>query len=97
MVQYVQIDQRGQAKNENSRFTAEENRMHLPNGFEIVILLVIVLILFGAGRVGKLGGELGTAIREFRKGLAGDEPTSTPTTPPTAPTSDPTKLPPTSS
>lgn len=71
--------------------------MHLPNGFEIVILLVIVLILFGAGRVGKLGGELGQAIREFRKGLSGDEPTSTPTTPPTAPTSDPTKLPPSNS
>ncbi len=70
--------------------------MHLPNGFEIVILLVIVLVLFGAGRVGKLGGELGQAIREFRKGLSGDEATPTPTTPPpTAPTSDPTKLPPT--
>jgi sec-independent protein translocase protein TatA len=41
---------------------------------ELLIVLVIVVILFGAGRVSKLGGELGTAIREFRKGLTGDEP-----------------------
>ena len=63
---------------------------------ELVIVLAIVLVLFGAGRIGKLGGELGTALREFRKGMNGDEPTATPITtpPPTAPTSDPTKLPP---
>jgi sec-independent protein translocase protein TatA len=39
------------------------------NFVELVIVLGIVLVLFGAGRVGKIGGELGTAIREFRKGL----------------------------
>jgi Sec-independent protein translocase protein TatA len=32
-----------------------------------------VLLLFGVGRVSRIGGELGTAIREFRKGLAGDD------------------------
>ena len=42
---------------------------------ELVIVLLIVVVLFGAGRVSKLGGELGTAIREFRKGLEGSEPT----------------------
>ncbi len=42
---------------------------------ELLIVLLIVLVLFGAGRVSRLGGDLGTAIREFRKGLAGDEPT----------------------
>ena len=39
---------------------------------ELVIVLLIVVVLFGAGRVSKLGGELGTAIREFRKGLEGE-------------------------
>lgn len=39
----------------------------------LVLVLLIVLVLFGGGRVGKLGGELGTAIREFRRGLSGDE------------------------
>jgi sec-independent protein translocase protein TatA len=40
---------------------------------EWVIILVIVILLFGAGRVSRVGGELGSAIREFRKGLAGDD------------------------
>jgi sec-independent protein translocase protein TatA len=40
---------------------------------EIVIILVVVILLFGVGRIGKIGGELGKSIREFRKGLEGDE------------------------
>ena len=36
---------------------------------ELMIILVIVVLLFGVGRVGKVGKELGTAISEFRKGL----------------------------
>ncbi len=41
---------------------------------ELIIILLIVVVLFGAGRVGRLGGELGTAIREFRRGMgAGEE------------------------
>lgn len=39
---------------------------------ELVIILVIVLLLFGVGRVSRIGGEMGSAIREFRKGLQGD-------------------------
>ena len=42
---------------------------------ELAIILVVVLVLFGAGRIGKVGGELGTAIREFRKGLNPDDAT----------------------
>jgi len=40
---------------------------------ELIIILVIVLLLFGVGRVSKIGGELGTAIREFRSGIAKNE------------------------
>jgi sec-independent protein translocase protein TatA len=40
---------------------------------ELLIILVIVVLLFGVGRVGQFGGELGKAIREFRKGLRGDD------------------------
>jgi len=40
---------------------------------ELIIILVIVLVLFGVGRVSKIGGELGSAIREFRKGVSRDE------------------------
>ena len=40
---------------------------------ELLIILVIVVILFGGGRIAKLGGELGHGLREFRKGLAGED------------------------
>ena len=37
---------------------------------ELVIVLIIVLLVFGVGRVSKIGAELGQGIREFRKGIA---------------------------
>ncbi len=40
---------------------------------ELIIILLIVVLLFGVGRLGKIGGELGSAIREFRKGLSGED------------------------
>ncbi len=40
---------------------------------ELIIILVIVLLLFGVGRIGKIAGELGSGIRAFREGLQGDE------------------------
>ena len=40
---------------------------------ELIIILVIIIILFGAGRISKIAGELGQGIREFRKGLSPDE------------------------
>ncbi len=36
---------------------------------ELLIILVIVLLLFGPGRLGKIAGELGSGIRNFREGL----------------------------
>lgn len=36
---------------------------------ELIIILVIVLLLFGVGRVSRIGGELGGAVANFRKGL----------------------------
>ncbi len=36
---------------------------------ELVIILVIVIILFGVGRLSKIGGELGKGIRAFKDGL----------------------------
>lgn len=45
---------------------------------ELIIILVIVLLLFGVGRIAGVGKELGTGIREFRKGLTGDDEKKTP-------------------
>ena len=40
---------------------------------ELAIVLVIVLLIFGVGRISKISGELGSAIRQFREGLNGPE------------------------
>jgi len=40
---------------------------------ELIIILVIVLLIFGTGRITKVAGELGKGIREFRSGLKEDE------------------------
>jgi sec-independent protein translocase protein TatA len=41
---------------------------------ELLIILGIVILLFGVGRLSKIGSELGQGIRAFREGLKGDEP-----------------------
>jgi len=40
---------------------------------ELLIILVIIVLLFGVGRIGKVAGELGKGIRAFRDGLNGAE------------------------
>ena len=42
-------------------------------GAEWIIILVIVLLLFGPGRIGKIAGELGRSIKDFREGLNAKE------------------------
>ncbi len=42
---------------------------------ELIIILVIVVLVFGVGRVGQIAGELGRGIREFQKGVKGEETT----------------------
>lgn len=37
---------------------------------ELLIILVIIIILFGPGRIGKVAGELGKGIRSFKNGLS---------------------------
>jgi sec-independent protein translocase protein TatA len=40
---------------------------------ELIIILVIVILLFGPGRIGKIAGELGRGIKNFRDGLGPKE------------------------
>jgi sec-independent protein translocase protein TatA len=44
---------------------------------ELLIILGIVILLFGVGRLSKIGSELGQGIRAFKEGIKGDEPTET--------------------
>ena len=41
----------------------------LPRGAEWIVILIIVILLFGPGRIGKIAGELGRGIKNFREGL----------------------------
>ncbi len=47
----------------------------IPNigGPELIIILVVVLLLFGAKRIPDLAKSLGTGVREFRKGTSGGD------------------------
>jgi len=50
--------------------------MNLIKGFglpELLILLVLVILLFGVGRISKVAGELGKGIRSFKDGISGKD------------------------
>ena len=40
---------------------------------EILLIMAALLLLFGASRLPQLGSSLGSAIRNFKKGFAGEE------------------------
>lgn len=40
-----------------------------PGLTELLIILLVIVLLFGPGRIGKIAGELGNSIRSFRDGL----------------------------
>jgi sec-independent protein translocase protein TatA len=45
---------------------------------ELLLILVIVLLLFGVGRISKISGEIGKSISSFRSGLKdGSDPKKT--------------------
>jgi sec-independent protein translocase protein TatA len=56
--------------------------------WELVIILVIVVVIFGAGRLSEVGGALGKSIREFRKSTT-EEHARQPSAAPAAPTPRP--------
>jgi sec-independent protein translocase protein TatA len=45
--------------------------------WELIIILVIILIIFGAGKLPEIGGGMGKAIRNFKKGVTDTEKTDT--------------------
>ena len=41
-------------------------------GWELLLILVIVMIVFGVGKLPDAAGAIGRGIREFRRGQSGD-------------------------
>lgn len=46
----------------------------------ILILALVVLVLFGGGRVSNLMGDVGKGIKSFKKGIADEDETEKPAT-----------------
>jgi sec-independent protein translocase protein TatA len=46
--------------------------MRTPGLLEIILILAVVLLLFGPGRIAKIAGEIGSGIRNFRKNMDGE-------------------------
>lgn len=40
---------------------------------ELLIILGIIVVLFGVGRIGKIGSELGAGIKGFKDSLQGND------------------------
>ena len=45
----------------------------MPGMWELLIVLAIVLLIFGGKRLKNLGGDLGSAIRGFKKSMSEDK------------------------
>ena len=43
--------------------------------WEIGLIILIILIIFGVGKLPQVGGAIGKALREFRKSQKGEEDT----------------------
>ncbi len=39
---------------------------------ELIIILVIIMLLFGVGKLPQVGNAIGKSLREFRKGQSGE-------------------------
>lgn len=40
---------------------------------QLLLIVVIIVLLFGTKKIGNLGSDLGKAIRDFKKGMSGDD------------------------
>lgn len=39
---------------------------------ELIIILIVVVLLFGVGRISKVAGEMGKGIRAFKEGVSAE-------------------------
>lgn len=45
----------------------------IPKGFEWIVILVVVLVIFGPKNLPKLGKSLGATVKNLREGMEGDD------------------------
>ncbi len=47
--------------------------MHFPLPWQLILILLVVLVIFGASKLPEFGKGLGEGIRNFKKALSGEE------------------------
>lgn len=47
----------------------------IPKGFEWIVILVVVLVIFGPKNLPKLGKSLGSTVKNLREGMSSDDKT----------------------
>jgi sec-independent protein translocase protein TatA len=57
----------------------------LPGPSELILILLIVVMVFGARRIPEIMNGIGQGIRSFKKAVDDEEPPATPPTPPPSP------------
>ena len=45
---------------------------HFVHPWELLVVLAIVVVIFGVGKLPEVGGAVGKAIREFKSSVTGD-------------------------
>jgi sec-independent protein translocase protein TatA len=48
--------------------------MYIPGHWELMVVVVAIVILFGGRKIPEMMKGIGTGIREFKKGVREDEP-----------------------
>jgi len=57
--------------------------------FELVLILLVVMIVFGAGKLPNVMKDLGKGVKAFRDGMTDENKPDTAATPPVAPSNPP--------
>ncbi len=52
--------------------------------FQILIIALVILVLFGRGRISEMMGDFGKGVKSFRKGLSDEDNASAPEEKPSA-------------
>ncbi|GAB6065021.1 twin-arginine translocase TatA/TatE family subunit [Aquifex pyrophilus] len=47
--------------------------MHFPLPWQLILILLVILVLFGASKLPEVGRGLGEGIRNFKKALSGEQ------------------------
>jgi len=48
----------------------KESKMSMPGFGELIVIFLIILVVFGAGRIPKIARDLGSGINEFKRVLS---------------------------